>query len=304
MDSIGCAGVNPTARQHGEVILPADLIRAVLRASTAAIQGCESHVGAGGDLEWIHQARVSTRRLRAALRIFSAFLEPSWTTKLLVELKWLGRRLGAVRDADVLLGHIVSFEKRLPVEDRPALNDVLEPMRDRRTLEYDNLAITFGAERYRLLLAALIDAQKHPRLVTSAKTVDRKQALRLLRKPWRKLAQMVARSWDDPSDAQLHQVRIRAKRFRYAAEAISALDADRARPILKRIVRLQDVLGEAHDLTIERQRLRAKPHSGESAAFVAGEIAGVDLLVYAHARKAWRRAWRKAARKKLRFWRT
>ncbi|GAC1406609.1 MAG: hypothetical protein NVSMB64_12460 [Candidatus Velthaea sp.] len=284
--------------------MPADLIQAVLRASTAAIQGCEFHVRLGENSPWVHQARVSTRRLRAALRTFSVLLEPSWTNKLLAELKWLGDRLGAVRDADVLLGHIEAFEKRLPAEDRPAFKDVLESMRERRTLEYDNLAITFSVERYRLLLALLIDAKEQPRVVTSAGMFGHKQLLGLLRKPWRKLAHTVARNWNDPSDAQLHQVRIRAKQFRYAAEAVAPLDAQRARPILKRIDRLQHVLGEAHDLAIERQQLRAQPKSGASEAFVAGEIAGAGLLGYAHARKVWRRAWRKTARKRLRFWRT
>ncbi|GAC1422344.1 MAG: hypothetical protein NVSMB5_15870 [Candidatus Velthaea sp.] len=293
-----------TAGQHSEIASPAGLIRDVLTASIAAIQGCELHVFLDEDSEWLHQARVSTRRLRSALRTFGALLEPAWTNTLLAELKWLGDRLGAVRDADVLLGHIESLETRLPPEDRPTLNDVLEPMRDRRKLELDNLRIAFREERYQLLLAMLIDAAEYPRLVTSARTFDRKQILRLLRRPWRKLARAVERSWNDPSDAQLHQVRIRAKRFRYAAEAIAPLDADRARPILKRIVRLQDVLGEAHDLTIERQRLRLEPNSDANEAFVAGEIAGVDLLRYARARKAWRGAWRKTSRRRLRFWRS
>jgi len=185
---------------------------------------------------------------------------------LLAELKWLGGRLGAVGDADVLLSHIETFANRLLPEDRPALQDVLQPMRNRRRLEYDALVTAVHDDRYRRLLDMLIDAKEHPRLVESARNFDRKKLLGLLRKPWRKLAQAVERVGNDPSDAELHHLRIQAKRFRYAAEAISSLVGNRALPLPKRIVRLQNILGEAHDLTIERQRLRAKLGSDTSEA--------------------------------------
>ena len=50
----------------------------------------------------VHQARVATRRLRSDLKTFGPFLDPVWLRHTTAELKWLGNRLGQVRDADVL----------------------------------------------------------------------------------------------------------------------------------------------------------------------------------------------------------
>ena len=55
-----------------------------------------------GDPEGLHQMRVATRRLRAALRLFEQVV-PTDAEALRAELKWLATSLGAVRDLDVQL---------------------------------------------------------------------------------------------------------------------------------------------------------------------------------------------------------
>ncbi len=59
------------------------------------------------DPEGVHQMRVATRRLRADLRTFRPVLDREWSEPLRDELRWLGRSLGAVRDADVMLASLV-----------------------------------------------------------------------------------------------------------------------------------------------------------------------------------------------------
>src|SRR5690606_18087206 len=54
----------------------------------------------GEDIEALHQMRVSTRRLRATIRVFDAILPPAME-HFRDELQWVGHELGAVRDLDV-----------------------------------------------------------------------------------------------------------------------------------------------------------------------------------------------------------
>jgi CHAD domain-containing protein len=90
--------------------MPVDLIdvhtpHAALIAISANLAhqwfGNERGVREGATTEFVHQMRVAQRRLRTTLRIFSAWADADWTTRVVPELRWLGKRLGEVRDLDV-----------------------------------------------------------------------------------------------------------------------------------------------------------------------------------------------------------
>lgn len=50
----------------------------------------------------VHQGRVACRRLRSDLKTYSPLLDPIWIEHATTELRWIGTRLGQVRDVDVL----------------------------------------------------------------------------------------------------------------------------------------------------------------------------------------------------------
>src|SRR5207249_1922758 len=54
-----------------------------------------------------------------------------------------------------------------------------------------------------------------------------------------------------------HRLRIRAKRLRYALEALSEIYPDEIPPLSKRLVALQDLLGSHQDGVVAVQRLRS-----------------------------------------------
>lgn len=55
----------------------------------------------GTDVEAVHEARVSVRRLRSSLKILKPYLEPDRFAWMASDLKWLGGALGPARDWDV-----------------------------------------------------------------------------------------------------------------------------------------------------------------------------------------------------------
>ena len=111
----------------------------------------------------------------------------------------------------------------------------------------------------------------------------------LARKPWRHLRRDVEALAEDPPDEQLHAVRIRAKRARYAAEAVAPALGPAVRDFAKAVAKLQDVLGDHQDAVVATQWLRDVAHDTDSPdeEFVAGMLAGFLRPIERETRAAW-----------------
>ena len=97
-----------------------------------------------------------------------------------------------------------------------------------------------------------------------------------MRKPWKKLRAAVNDLGEDPPDEELHAVRIRAKRCRYAAEAVAPAVGKPAKQFAAAVEQVQEVLGEHQDAVVAGQWLRTHAADGGGRverAFVAGELA-------------------------------
>src|SRR5256885_16469029 len=110
-------------RPAGLVLSPDDsaaaAARAVLRYHLRAFASAEPSARAG-EIEPVHQLRVATRRLRAALRLFAPLLPARFAAAAHRDLAWLARAIGAVRDLDVLGETLRKQAVRLDPELRPA----------------------------------------------------------------------------------------------------------------------------------------------------------------------------------------
>lgn len=279
----------------------ADVVRHTVAASTEAILRSDAHIRLDEGSQWIHGARVATRKLRSNLRSFGPIVDAQWSAELREQLRSFGHELGSARDADVLVQHIETLASSLPFDDRPTINMVLGAVRDVRTSAHRRLLLAMRAESYVVLLDRLVDAAHHPKLTAEANRDAHDVLTEVVSHSWRKLAKAVRHIGDDPTDDQLHKIRIKVKRCRYAVEALGSTAGKRSSKLLKRLIRLQDILGALHDAIVERRRLRAFVDASDPA-FVAGELAGFDLVARANARVSWRKAWHQASRKRLRFW--
>jgi len=259
----------------------------------------------GEDPEGVHQARVATRRLRSDLRTFRSLLDERWATELSDELRWLGDVFGAVRDADVLLERLDAKLVELPEIDREPAKRLLDHLRTDHERGRDRMLRALRSNRYDALLNRVVEAAARPRFLPRVGDIDDAQILsQLARRPWKHLAAAVAALADNPSDLALHGVRIRAKRARYAAEAVVPAFGKPARAFARAVTELQDVLGEHQDAIVAAEWLRraAAGTADESTGFAAGQLAAIEYRQAERARRAWPKAWRRASRKQLRSW--
>jgi CHAD domain-containing protein len=282
-----------------ETLLRHDLAAGILRLFRH-----EAGVRLGEDPEAVHQARVATRRLRSTLRTFSSLLEPEWTDRLRDELKWLADLLGEVRDTDVLLGRFKGHLAALPADDAKLGPRLLAGLVDQREAARRRLLDGMAEPRYATLLDDLVAAAAAPALLPGADRPAAEVMPGLVAKPWKKLRKAVRRAGDDPDDDELHQIRIRAKRARYAAEAVEPVIGKPAERFADAVADLQEVLGDHHDAVVGQAWLRqtAGATRRRDVALVAGQLIAAERASAAAARDRWREVWKAASRGKLRAW--
>jgi CHAD domain-containing protein len=305
--------LGPLALEPPELIVPpvagkallGGLVRHALARSVAQILYHDPGVRLGEDPEDVHQFRVGIRRLRSDLRTFMALLEPAPVGELRDELRWLGSAVGAVRDSDVLAERLRTQARTLPEADVAGVQLILSLLASQADSARTAMLLALRSPRYLALLDALINAANEPPIrpkhAKQANWRASRVAAEFVHRPWRRLTEAVSSLGDDPSDAALHNVRILAKRCRYAAEAIAPV-VDEAARFATALADLQTVLGEHQDAVIAEAWLRKSAVTALEGALAAGELVLLQRLQRGRLRNQWPKTWRTVSAKKRASW--
>ncbi len=234
----------------------ADRVLAMLRAQRAALAAHEAGARRGADPDELRQMRTAVRRLRAVLRTAPEMFGPEFQP-LGRELHWLGTALGAVRDLDVFHEYLRAELASLPDVEADVVRRVLARLETERARAKEGAAAALTSPRYARLRKGLAKALGRPHLAA-----DDLSLVEVARRRFTKLRKTVRALPAKPSDEELHAVRIRVKRARYAAELVQATVGRPARRFVAKAGAVQDILGEHQDAAVAETRLRALGTSG------------------------------------------
>ncbi|HEY8546317.1 MAG TPA: CHAD domain-containing protein [Acidimicrobiales bacterium] len=306
----GPVGTGPEAGADAEALL-----RRVVTGSVAQLLRHDPGARQGIP-EDVHKFRVATRRLRSDLGTFRSVLDRAWSRPRRDELRWLGGEVGAVRDLDVFTDRLGTRLAARSDHGGPAGETLLDRFRGRRAAALTRLQATLRGERYRALLHLLVDAGEEPRFDPpgAAATPAADLARRVVGRAWRALAEGVEDLAPDPPDHELHEVRILAKRCRYAAEAVAPVIGGEAARFAAAVEAVQTVLGDHQDTVVAEQVLaEAATHEDDgrgdgetvgsdgTAALVA-ELIEAERADRRRLRAEWPVVWAAAADPDLRRW--
>ena len=226
----------PPPFQFGPTDVDADAsIRAValsvLRRHFAVMLAKEPGTRLADDIEELHDMRVATRRLRAALSLFEDVL-PVTVTKLGSELAWLGRTLGAVRDLDVQLVELDRLSTEVPKSDRAALAALRALLENQHAVARTEMLEALDSRRYEMFVGRFgrtLSARHESRSGNAARPA-RAIAPDLIENSFRSFRKAGDRIRPGSPATDYHRLRTRGKRARYTLEFLGDLYPGQTEP--------------------------------------------------------------------------
>lgn len=245
----------------------AAIVQAALTQASANVPG---FLAQPEEIEYLHQMRVGLRRLRAAagLRKSLGLARPAWDTAL----RDLMHTLNPARDWDVFIAETLpGLQAAFAADpiDEALLAQVQQAAARARRKALDAVASPVFT---RLVLEMGRDLLTLP----DTELVAREWAAHVLGGRWEDLRKQ-ARKMDRLGPGGLHEMRIAAKRLRYAADAFEALYGKRVRKFIGHLSALQDDLGLANDVAVSSGLLRGLGLKQPVMAFDCGRLVGLML---------------------------
>ncbi len=238
------------------------------------LQRNEAGVRAGGDPEYLHQARIALRRLRACLNLFAPLLPPEFLRAYQEAWRDFAHSLNAARNWDVFTGETLP-PLLAAFPDHHGMRR-LETTAHSRAKQARRLAnARFGSADYRRLLLYFtadlhaLPAESTPPLAEFARARLKKRAAQ---------ARRLAARLPDLDAADIHRLRLRCKKLRYTLDFLAPTAA--AKPYLRALSRVQTALGEYNDHATAAQLLAEMPATSASR-LAAGWVVGRQTLLAA-----------------------
>jgi len=236
------------------------------------------------DIEYIHRMRVASRRLRAALPLFSSCFAKKPYTKWSEELRAITRALGDARDCDVQIAYLQKYQKRADKTWKskkqangeesptsPAVRYLLSNLQKRRGLlqkevlsALKNLEKNHAIDEMRIaftepvlpLRSGMKRAFAYGIAPVAAIRIEQRLSNLLAFEPWVTHPEAVA---------EHHATRIAAKKLRYTLEVYAPVYRLNLQKPISRVKTVQEILGDLHDCdvwidAVTRLLLRERSH--------------------------------------------
>ena len=260
---------------------PLAAFKSLAFACIAQWQGNVSGAAASDDPEFVHQLRISQRRLRALLRLFKPILPPDWFVYWNKTLAENARIFSDVRDLDVMSDELLPALRLLPEADHwhfPELHQLVIKQRD--LARHDLMVHPDLQQQGRLILMLVtelhaLEVPDHEKETLKSYV---KHQLKSLRKRVHKRYRKALKGGVD----DLHQLRIALKPQRYALEFfMTLLPASKTLSEYDAVLTAVRALGQVNDMAMANRILTglttADTRLQTAQAYMAGlQSAGLE----------------------------
>ncbi|HZS41965.1 MAG TPA: CHAD domain-containing protein [Polyangia bacterium] len=246
----------------------AEAARRALAVRLLDVRTLAERVARARDADGVHDLRVATRRLRAAIGLFDRS-KPRKLSDARAEVKRLGDALGRVRDLDVQLEWLdAELANERPSAERAGIAALAGDRR--RELGPHEHALAAELEHFRAEVAPRLEEELA--LVDGAGRFGGRPLRNRLRERLARIETAALEAIESPDPRTAHKLRIAVKKLRYDAELLEPAHPDEIGPILRALVPLQETLGDLHDRDVRLDllvRFVARCKADERAGAIA-----------------------------------
>jgi CHAD domain-containing protein len=251
-----------TAIDPSYQLLACQYLRKQLDALTREVQGVRENQ----DIEPVHQARVASRRMRAALGMFSDCFDARKLDKWRKRMRKVTKGLGAARDLDVQIAFLEEFLAGLEEKDRrhrPGVERLTLRLRQEREAVQPKVVKTLDALEKGNALAEMHGELEKVLFLLRHRAVSLQSPYAFERTAGhiRQRVKMLLtheQTLADPQDAPgHHRLRIDAKRLRYTMEICDPVYEGQLARAIKAVKKVQSLLGDVHDCDVWAQDVAA-----------------------------------------------
>jgi CHAD domain-containing protein len=250
----------------------------------------EASIRYSTDPEYVHDARVAIRRARAAARIYRAYFKPNAVRGYSKRLRRTAELLGAVRDLDVAIGKLESYNQKSKKRFAGDLKTTLEEWLTKRSTAYRALLAWLDSDEYAEFVteflqfcrtpgAAIVDMQLQAGEEVTPCQVRHVAPTMLLANFERVRAY---ETWfdqaEEPPVETLHRLRIECKYLRYNLEFLASLLGDESSQVIAQLRKLQDDLGDLSDAVVSTQLVGAGENGSDDKSVSRYEQAQAKII--------------------------
>ena len=238
----------------------------------------EAGVRYANDPGYVHDARVAIRRARAAARIYQAYFKPKAVRRYLKRLRRTAELLGAVRDLDVAIGKLQSYQQKTKKQSAGDLQATLDQWFAKRGAAQRTLVEWLDSADYSSFVAEFLHFCRTP----GAGIVDLQPQAGDPVTPFQVrhvVPTMLLSNFDqvrayevwfeqaeDVPVETLHRLRIACKYLRYNLEFMTGLLGPECAAIIALLRRLQDDLGDLNDAVVSSHLLTTDANAAPPVA--------------------------------------
>jgi CHAD domain-containing protein len=247
----------------------------IIKTFITVARANEVGVVADYDTEFLHDYRVSFRKVRSVLSLFKGVYQRDETIRLKVEFAEVMRQTNRLRDLDVYLLERENYFELVPEPSHDGLTALFDYLEKERRKEHKKVVKILQSKKYKkkqIALAASFQTKKEMKPGPKGKASSKVFASKLILKRYGQVCR-IARTIDKTTeDAVVHDLRISCKKLRYLMEFFTPLfHVDSITLLIKSLKVLQDNLGKFNDYSVQQGFLR-QIMAGGLGAFTDKEL--------------------------------
>jgi len=237
-----------------------EAVRALLHFLQQVMRYNETYIEMDLDTECLHDFRVAVRRTRSALGQIKEVIPPRVLARFKKDFAYIGKSTNALRDLDVYLLKEDEYRSMLPAALQEDIVPLFDYLKKRRTGALKQVIRTLKTKKYNAIMRDWNDFLQQP--ATDAADLSNagrpifELAREIITKKHTRIIKIGRRILLDRQDEKLHVLRIHCKKLRYLLEFFASLFPPRkVKALISQLKKLQDNLGDYHDLCVQRAYL-------------------------------------------------